>query len=48
MVFKKEIPPPWVPRVKSELDTHYFDKYPDSTDPPITPTSEDQDLFKYF
>jgi hypothetical protein len=28
-VYNKEIPPPWIPSLRSETDSQYFDKYPD-------------------
>ena len=48
MVYNKEIPTPWKPEVKSNIDTHYFDKYPDSQSPAKTPPQEEQDYFKDF
>jgi len=48
MVYNKEIPTPWKPDVKSNFDTHYFDKYPDSQSPAKTPPPEEQDYFKDF
>ncbi len=32
-VFKKEIPPPWIPELRSPTDFQYFDDYPDSNEP---------------
>lgn len=48
MVTNKEIPTPWKPDIKSSIDTHYFDKYPDSQSPANTPPQEEQDYFKDF
>lgn len=36
-VYKKEIPPPWVPEENGELGEH-FDEYPDSNEKPHVPT----------
>ncbi len=30
VVGRKEIPPPWIPEVNSDVDTTFFDNYPDS------------------
>jgi protein kinase X len=47
MVANRKIPPPWVPQIKKSDDTHYFDRYPDSSkaDDHI---QVDQDLFRHF
>lgn len=48
MVLKKGIPPPWVPEVRSQDDTHFFDNYPDSVDFVPPPPPDVNALFKDF
>ena len=28
-VFSKQIPPPWTPFLRNDIDSQWFDKYPD-------------------
>jgi len=44
----REIPPPWIPKVRNNIDTQYFEKYPDSVETPSVPTKTQQDYFSYF
>jgi hypothetical protein len=48
MVLSRKVPSPWVPNVKSENDTHYFDKYPEIQEKSMSITEEEQDLFSDF
>lgn len=48
MVYNREIPPPWVPKVKNNTDTQYFEKYPDSVETPSVPTRTQQTHFNDF
>jgi CRP-like cAMP-binding protein/tRNA A-37 threonylcarbamoyl transferase component Bud32 len=51
-LLKKQIPPPWTPRIKDPLDATHFDSYrhlenePPSTKPPLSPAQQLQ--FKDF
>jgi protein kinase A len=51
-LLRKQIPPPWTPRIKDPLDATHFDSYrhlenePPSTKPPLSPSQ--QLLFKDF
>lgn len=47
-VMLKEIPPPWVPELKSQTDFSYFDDYPDSGDQARVPTPSQQAVFADF
>jgi protein kinase X len=48
IVTTREIPPPWVPKVRNNTDTQYFEKYPDSVETPSVPTKAQQEHFNYF
>lgn len=48
IVARREIPTPWVPKVRSNVDTQYFDNYPDSVDTPSIPNRAQQELFVNF
>jgi len=48
LVYRKEIPPPWVPRVNSIDDTHFFQKYPDSESSHRSPSKDVSHLFLDF
>lgn len=48
MVKMKKIQPPWVPELNSTTDFQYFDEYPDSGSPILTPSAENQSLFEDF
>lgn len=48
VVYNREIPPPWVPKVRNNTDTQYFEKYPDSVETPSVPTKTQQEHFAYF
>jgi protein kinase A/protein kinase X len=48
VVLRREIPPPWVPEVRSMDDTHFFDNYPDSVDFVPPPPPDINALFKDF
>jgi serine/threonine protein kinase len=45
-LYRKEIPPPWIPPLKSEEDSSWFDKYPDSKEPAKPLPRELGHLFK--
>jgi CRP-like cAMP-binding protein/tRNA A-37 threonylcarbamoyl transferase component Bud32 len=51
-LLRKQIPPPWIPRIKDPLDATHFDSYrhlenePPSNKPPLTPAQQAQ--FKDF
>ncbi|CAI2369419.1 unnamed protein product [Moneuplotes crassus] len=38
VVYSREIPSPWVPKIMDNADTQYFEKYPDSVETPSVPT----------
>lgn len=48
IVASREIPPPWIPKVRNNTDTQYFEKYPDSVETPSVPTKAQQEHFNYF
>lgn len=48
IVQAKKIQPPWQPDVRSETDFQYFDDYPDSGTPIVTPSRDEQTLFDDF
>ena len=48
MVKQKKIQPPWVPELNSSTDFQYFDEYPDSGSPIVTPNAEQQLFFEDF
>ena len=49
MVLGKEIPPPWVPELRSETDFQYFDEYTDNNnDFEIELPEEVQSIFENF
>ena len=48
LVYTREIPPPWIPKVRNNTDTQYFEKYPDSVETPSVPTKAQQEHFNYF
>ena len=48
LVLRKGIPPPWVPEIRSQDDTHFFDNYPDSVDFVPPPPPDVNSLFKDF
>lgn len=48
IVSRKGIPPPWVPEIRSQDDTHFFDNYPDSVDFVPPPPPDVNSLFKDF
>lgn len=48
MVKQKKIQPPWVPEIESSTDFQYFDEYPDSGQPLVTPSADQQKLFADF
>lgn len=47
-VQNRKIPSPWIPNVKNELDTHYFDKYPETEEKSLSIREEENDLFFDF
>ncbi|CAD8063725.1 unnamed protein product [Paramecium primaurelia] len=47
-VENRQIPPPWVPYLRSEDDVFWFEKYPDSTDAPKQLPRELQHMFDDF
>ncbi len=47
-VLSRKIPSPWKPNVKNDVDTHYFDKYPETEDKSLSIREEEQDLFNDF
>jgi protein kinase A len=48
VVGRKEIPPPWIPEVSNDIDTTFFDNYPDSGSPTKIPSEQEQKLFEDF
>jgi len=48
-VYNMTIPPPFIPEVSGDGDTHHFDPYPDSVDDMSVPlTGKDRQLFSQF
>jgi len=48
-VLNRQIPPPWIPEVINQDDTHNFDKYPESLEEPRIPSTQQQrDAFVGF
>lgn len=47
-VYRREIPPPWCPKLTSPSDTHFFDQYPESTDAVVPPPDELAAVFLDF
>ncbi len=47
-VMAKQIPSPWIPNVRDELDTHYFEHYPETTEEGESLNEREQDLFSDF
>lgn len=47
-VYRREIPPPWQPRLSGPEDTHLFDTYPDSLKPAERPRPSEADIFRNF
>jgi hypothetical protein len=48
MVLKRQVPPPWVPKIKNQSDTQYFDRYAESTATPSLPSRDQQSHFCDF
>ena len=48
LVFNRQISPYWTPSLSSEIYTKYFDLNKDPDEEPLTPTSEEENLFKDF
>jgi serine/threonine protein kinase len=40
IVMSRKIPSPWVPKMKGNMDTQYFDKYQETAETPSIPTRE--------
>lgn len=47
-LYNKEIPAPWVPLLKNQGDSQWFENYPDSKDPPKALPNEYKHLFLDF
>ncbi len=47
-VLSRRIPSPWRPNVKNEVDTHYFDKYPEVEEKSLSICDEEELLFADF
>lgn len=47
-VNRRQIPPPWVPNMRSRDDTQYYDEYPDSAEPAPVLNDEEKKLFEDF
>ena len=48
MIFKKRIPPPWIPELKSDADTTNFDNYSDSEESTKELGEAQAELFENF
>ena len=48
VVYNRQIPPPWIPNLNSDIDTKYFDQNNDPDEEPVTPSAEEENLFKDF
>jgi len=48
VVHRRDIPAPWVPFLRSEEDVAWFERYPDSKEPPKVLPKELQQLFTDF
>lgn len=48
MVLKRQVPPPWIPKIKDQSDTQYFDRYAESTQTPSLPSRDQQRHFIDF
>lgn len=40
LVFERRIPPPWVPKMKGNCDTQYFDRYAESAESTTVPDED--------
>ena len=47
-VVTRQIPSPWSPNVKGELDTHYFEHYPETDERYDLLNDAEQELFVDF
>ena len=47
-VYGREIPPPWTPKLTNPSDTHFFDQYPESTEPTVPPPPDTAAVFLDF
>ena len=47
-VYRREIPPPWAPKLANPSDTHFFDQYPESLEPSVPPPGDTAGLFQDF
>ena len=48
MVESRHVPAPWKPNVRGDIDTHYFDKYPETQEKLLSIRAEEQELFEDF
>jgi len=48
MIYKRRIPPPWIPELKHKADTACFDNYSDSEESAAELDSEHDHLFEDF
>lgn len=48
MVLNKKIPSPWIPVLKNDYDSYWFEEYPDSKEPPKVLAKNLEHLFEDF
>lgn len=44
LIYRKKIPPPWIPELRDQADTACFENYPDSED---SGPGDDEDMANY-
>jgi len=47
-VKERKIPAPWIPNVRNELDTHYFEHYAENEEQYESLNDDEQQLFADF
>jgi protein kinase X len=47
-IYKKKVPAPWVPQLRNEQDSTYFEEYPDSEEPAKALSQDQNGLFEGF